>query len=235
VPVIIDVGGTSTNISSICMGVPDLSEEGAIVGGWKTRVRAIRMETTATGGDSHIWAMNREFFLGPRWVVPLAVAAVQYPGFLNNLNRTPTLAREDLCENIQPIKFFVRSGYPAGELSKAEAEVLEVVGEEPTSVSEISALMRKDLHPQTFDSLIKKRLVQAIGFTPTDVLYVLGGIHGLERRSFPYRRRKAFQIHAYNSRGILHHHKKASCQEYGTSLALVYTGRSSGNLYCKDP
>lgn len=36
------------------MGVPDLNDEGAVVGGRKTRVRAIRMETTATGGDSHI-------------------------------------------------------------------------------------------------------------------------------------------------------------------------------------
>ena len=59
---VIDVGGTSTDISSICMGVPDLSDEGAVVGGWKTRVKAIRMETTATGGDSHIWTMNRELF-----------------------------------------------------------------------------------------------------------------------------------------------------------------------------
>src|SRR5664280_721575 len=63
---VIDVGGTSTDISSICMGVPGLSEEGAVVGGWKTRVKAIRMETTATGGDSHIWIMNKELFLGPR-------------------------------------------------------------------------------------------------------------------------------------------------------------------------
>ena len=156
------------------MGVPDLSDEGAVVGGWKTRVRAIRMETTATGGDSHIWTVNRELFLGPRRVMPLAVAAVQYPGFLNNLKRTPTPAREDLCENIQPTKFFVRSGYPAGELSKAEAEVLEVIGEEPISVPEITALIRKDCQSQTLDSLIKKRLVQAIGFTPTDALHVLG-------------------------------------------------------------
>lgn len=171
---VIDVGGTSTDISSICMGVPDLSDEGAIVGGWKTRVRAIRMETTATGGDSHVWTVNRELFLGPRRVIPLAVAAVKYPGFLNNLKRTPMPAREDLCENIQPTKFFVRSGYPAGELSKAETEVLETIGEEPVSISEISSLIRKDLHPQTLDSLIKKRLVQAIGFTPTDALHVLG-------------------------------------------------------------
>jgi N-methylhydantoinase A/oxoprolinase/acetone carboxylase beta subunit len=171
---VIDVGGTSTDISSIFMGVPDLSEEGAIVGGWKTRIKAIRMETTATGGDSHIWTMNKELFLGPRRVIPLAVAAVQHPGFLNNLKRTPMPARENLCENIQPTKFFARSGYPAGELSKAEADVLEVIGEEPISVPEITALIRKDCQSQTLDSLIKKRLVQAIGFTPTDALHVLG-------------------------------------------------------------
>ncbi|MHC1755184.1 MAG: hydantoinase/oxoprolinase N-terminal domain-containing protein [Methanosarcina sp.] len=171
---VIDVGGTSTDISSIYMGVPDLSDEGAVVGGWKTRVRAIRMETTATGGDSHIWTMDRELFLGPRRVIPLAVAAIKYPDFLNNLKRTQMPAREDLDENIQPTKFFVRSGYPAGELSTAEAEVLDAIGEEPVSVHEIKALIRKDLHPQTLDSLIKKRLVQAIGFTPTDALHVLG-------------------------------------------------------------
>ncbi len=171
---VVDVGGTSTDISSICMGVPELSDEGAVVGGWKTRVRAIKMETTATGGDSHIWIVNRDIFLGPRRVVPLAVAAVKYPEFLNNLKRPSIPARENLCENIQPTKFFVRSGYLAGELSKAEAEVLEAIGEEPVSVFEISAHIRKDLHPQTLDSLIKKRLVQAIGFTPTDALHVLG-------------------------------------------------------------
>ena len=182
------------------MGVPDLSDEGAVVGGWKTRVRAIRMETTATGGDSHIWTVDRELFLGPRRVMPLAVAAVKYPGFLNNLKRTPMPAREDLCENIQPTKFFVRSGYPAGELSKAEAEVLEVIGEEPISVPEITALIRKDLHSQTLDSLIKKRLVQAIGFTPTDALHVLGEYHGLEPRSFPHRCRKACKTHAHDTR-----------------------------------
>lgn len=171
---VVDVGGTSTDISSICMGVPDLSEEGAVVGGWKTRVKAIRMETTATGGDSHIWTVNKELFLGPRRVMPLAVAAVKYPDFLNNLKRTPISAREELGENIQPTKFFVRSGYPTGELSRSEAEVLEVIGNEPVSVPEIRALIRKDFHPQTLDSLIRKRLVQAIGFTPTDALHVLG-------------------------------------------------------------
>ncbi|KKG66976.1 hydantoinase/oxoprolinase family protein [Methanosarcina mazei] len=171
---VVDVGGTSTDISSIYMGVPDLSDDGAIVGGWKTRVRAIRMETTATGGDSHVWTVDRGLHLGPRRVMPLAVAAAQYQDFLNTLKRTPMPAREDLGENIQPTKFFVRSGYTAGEISKIESEVLGVIGDEPVSVNDIKTLIRKDLHPQTLDSLIKKRLIQAIGFTPTDALHVLG-------------------------------------------------------------
>ena len=171
---VVDVGGTSTDISSIYMGVPDLSDDGATVGGWKTRVRAIRMETTATGGDSHVWTVDRGLHLGPRRVMPLAVAAAQYQDFLNTLKRTPMPAREDLGENIQPTKFFVRSGYTAGEISKIESEVLGVIGDEPVSVNDIKTLIRKDLHPQTLDSLIKKRLIQAIGFTPTDALHVLG-------------------------------------------------------------
>jgi N-methylhydantoinase A/oxoprolinase/acetone carboxylase beta subunit len=171
---VVDVGGTSTDISSISMGVPDLSDEGAVVGGWKTRVRAIRMETTATGGDSHIWVMNRELFLGPRRVIPLALAAVKYPNFLNNLKKTPIHVRGELGENIQPTKFFIRSGYPAGELSRSETEVINVIGEEPVSIAEINSLVQKDIQPQTLDSLIRKRLVQAIGFTPTDALHVLG-------------------------------------------------------------
>lgn len=171
---VVDVGGTSTDISSICCGVPDLSDEGAVVGGWKTRVRAIRMETAAMGGDSHVWTAGRELFIGPRRVVPLCVAAVRYPDFLNTLRRTPMPPREDLCENVQPTKFFVRSGYPAGELSSSEAEVLGVIGAEPLSIDEIGKLIKKNPLPQVLDSLIRKRLVQAIGFTPTDALHVLG-------------------------------------------------------------
>ncbi len=116
---VVDVGGTSTDISSIYMGVPDLSDDGAIVGGWKTRVRAIRMETTATGGDSHVWTVDRGgLHLGPRRVMPLAVAAAQYQDFLNTLKRTPMPAREDLGENIQPTKFLSGQAIPQVRLAR---------------------------------------------------------------------------------------------------------------------
>jgi len=42
---VIDVGGTSTDVSAVYDGVPELSDAGATVGGWRTRVRAPCMDT----------------------------------------------------------------------------------------------------------------------------------------------------------------------------------------------
>ena len=79
---VIDVGGTSTDVSLIHKGLPHLSEAGAVVGGWQTKVRALRMETSAMGGDSHIWVQSGNIHIGPRRVIPLCRAAVLYPDFM---------------------------------------------------------------------------------------------------------------------------------------------------------
>ena len=79
---VIDVGGTSTDVSLIYKGLPHLSEAGAVVGGWQTKVRALRMETSAMGGDSHIWVQSGNINIGPKRVIPLCRAAVLYPDFM---------------------------------------------------------------------------------------------------------------------------------------------------------
>ncbi|HET8685757.1 MAG TPA: hydantoinase/oxoprolinase family protein, partial [Methanosarcina sp.] len=75
---VIDVGGTSTDVSMIKKGVPELCEKGAVVGGWQTSVKAIKMESSANGGDSHVW-FKKYVRIGPKRVMPLCFAAIQYP------------------------------------------------------------------------------------------------------------------------------------------------------------
>ncbi len=103
---VIDVGGTSTDVSIIKNGVPELCEKGAVVGGWQTRVKAIRMESSANGGDSHVW-FKKCIRIGPRRVMPLCVAAVRYPNFKEKLEKTPVPLRTMLSEHTQPTKFFL--------------------------------------------------------------------------------------------------------------------------------
>jgi len=171
---VIDVGGTSTDVSMVEDGLPELCPEGAIVGGWQTKVKAIRMETSAMGGDSHVWIKNMKLNIGPRRVIPLCVAAVMYPGFLEALKRGKTPAALRLEENVQPTKFFIKTRVVPTELGKYEKEIYERVEESPTSLNDIFWKLDKTPSPRLLDSLIRKRLVQAIGFTPTDALHVLG-------------------------------------------------------------
>ncbi|WP_407355148.1 hydantoinase/oxoprolinase N-terminal domain-containing protein [Methanolobus sp. WCC5] len=171
---VIDVGGTSTDVSLNHNGLPELVDTGAVVGGWHTKVKAIRMETSAMGGDSHVWVKNRNINIGPRRVMPLCLAAVKYPGFMDQLRSGRTPSRVQLAENIQPTKFFVRTGKKAPNLSSFEEQLLATIGEEPVSINDIFWKMGTPISADQIDALIQKRLVQAIGFTPTDVLHVLG-------------------------------------------------------------
>ncbi|SFM27741.1 hydantoinase/oxoprolinase family protein [Methanolobus profundi] len=171
---VIDIGGTSTDVSMLYNGVPEISSSGATVGGWKTRVRAMKMETSATGGDSHIWVTESKVHVGPRRVIPLCVASKMYPDLSNKLKRSKVISRNLMDENYQPTKFFVRSDYEASDLDKDEKEVLSFMGSDPVSAVELSGMLNRTVATNVFDSLVQKRLIQGIGFTPTDALHVLG-------------------------------------------------------------
>lgn len=171
---VIDVGGTSTDVSMLCGGIPDLNSSGAIVGGWNTRVRAIHMETSAMGGDSHIWTKNKELFIGPRRVEPICLAAIKYFGFLEKLKNISIPSRSLHDENIQPVKFFIKTGQKQIGLTENEEALLSLIGNDPVSFEDLSKILKKPPSPFVLNSLVSKRLLQAIGFTPTDVLHVLG-------------------------------------------------------------
>lgn len=173
--VVIDVGGTSTDVSLIVDGMPQISDTGAVVGGWQTKVEAIKMETSAMGGDSHVWVRNHVTSIGPRRVIPLCVAASKYPTMISKLKQGQAVTRTQLGENLQPTKFFIRTEQKPIELTLREEELLNRIGDEPLSVSEIYWEQSRTMpSPMLLDSLIQKRLIQAIGFTPTDALHVLG-------------------------------------------------------------
>lgn len=178
--VTVDVGGTSTDIAMISGGIPEISDSGAKVGGWKTMVKAIQMETSALGGDSQVW-IKRKPYLGPSRVVPLCLAAAEFPVLLEKLEAIERPKERLMDEVIQPTTFFFRSGphseeHLTAELGEDEKAILDFLGEEPLSVYEISAKSGK--HPLMFagtlKDLIQKRYVGQVGFTPTDALHVLG-------------------------------------------------------------
>ncbi|MBZ3936371.1 hydantoinase/oxoprolinase N-terminal domain-containing protein [Methanimicrococcus blatticola] len=179
----IDVGGTSTDVSLVENGFPDISDNGAVVGGWRTKVRAIRMETSALGGDSQIWirlpslsdsAVQDRIMFGPRRIIPICRAASLYPEILESLKERWFADKYRFSEYVQPVRFYIRSGNLAIGLTAEEQKVYNKIKEDaPVSINDIMWDMTY-VPADILKSLVTQKLINMIGFTPTDVLHVLG-------------------------------------------------------------
>ena len=89
--VMVDIGGTSTDIAVMEGGFPQIQYKGAEVGGWRTRVKAVDMHTVALGGDSRISARDNRFFFGPNRVIPLCRFAADHPEIIESTLHTGLL------------------------------------------------------------------------------------------------------------------------------------------------
>ena len=77
--VVIDVGGTTTDIGILRDGKPRLDPEGAMIGGRRTRVKAADISTSGIGGDSRIVVTNGMISLSAVRVIPRCIASTIYP------------------------------------------------------------------------------------------------------------------------------------------------------------
>ncbi|MGO4834193.1 hydantoinase/oxoprolinase N-terminal domain-containing protein, partial [Rhizobiaceae sp. 2RAB30] len=111
--VVSDIGGTTTDVAVLDGGRPRLDPEGATVGGFRTMVEAVAMRTFGLGGDSEVsledGGLTPRIVLGPRRLVPLALAAVAHTDVviseLERQLRAPNPGRMDG-------RFALRTGVP---------------------------------------------------------------------------------------------------------------------------
>ncbi len=163
---VIDVGGTTTDIAIIENGRPQLAPDGCQIGEWQTHVEAIDMFTAGIGGDSHLVVDDQGcLHLGPTRVVPLCVAgslppASEWLGAGASSRCIALTAEEDMPEDIDdPVITFLRQHGPATPAA---------IG---TAIGLSSVPLEKHL-----EGLAREQLIFETGFTPTDALHVLGQI-----------------------------------------------------------
>ncbi|RWI85417.1 MAG: hydantoinase/oxoprolinase family protein [Mesorhizobium sp.] len=173
--VVSDIGGTTTDVAVLDNGRPRLDQEGATVGGFRTMVEAVAMQTYGLGGDSEVkledGALNPKILLGPRRLVPLALAGISHGDAviaeLERQLRSPNPARLDG-------RFAVRTGVPdrlAAGLTSPEARLYEAIGPVPIALDK---LLTTNAKRATLDRLVSRGLVHVAGFTPSDAAHVLG-------------------------------------------------------------
>lgn len=170
--VVLDIGGTTSDIGVLDGGEPRRNLDGAVVGGWRTRVRAVDVHTFGLGGDSSVRFDGNElpFSLGPTRVIPLSLLAHQYPG-------VGAILAEQAEE--RPLRehagwFALRRRDPvAGTvgMSSVQRALWERLAEGPL---DLVRLFEEQTRWRPLQRLIDRGVVALAGFTPSDAAHVSG-------------------------------------------------------------
>ena len=161
---VVDVGGTTTDVCMLKDGHAVMSKEGCRIDRWQTHVQAIDMYTAAGGGDSHILCTSEgKLTLQPTRVQPLAMTSdIPDPGDWLGCGKSGTL--------ILPA--------PAG--ANPDDPVLACLSREgpltPTAIAQKSGIGGIVLEKR-LERLFFLQKISITGFTPTDALHVSGRLN----------------------------------------------------------
>jgi N-methylhydantoinase A/oxoprolinase/acetone carboxylase beta subunit len=163
--IVLDIGGTSTDIAYLDRGFPRINREGASVGNWRTRVRAIDIWTSGLGGDSDM-QVDRfgHLEIGPERVMPLAIASKMNPSVLDKLRLT------------RQTTYYMAYDRDTSKLSHEDRVVYNFLRESQVcTLNEANeALPELTFVTENLRSLKAKGFVVQTGVTPTDVMHVKG-------------------------------------------------------------
>ncbi len=174
--IVADMGGTTTDIAFVAGGMPEVSPEGALVGGWRTRVQALDVRTVGLGGDSRVRVdSDGRVTLGPDRAVPLCTAAEKFPELLGELERFAALASKDeLAEEPLFLTLVKRPGSrPDRESSTRMSDVFALLEGRAVHIGEVVRVGGPFID---LDALVRAGHLAEIALTPTDVLAASGDL-----------------------------------------------------------
>ncbi len=171
--IVVDMGGTTTDLAFIRDGLPVKVTGGVSIGRWKTFVGGLYVKTFGLGGDSAVHYDGRKLILEEVRVTPLCVAAAKHPSVLDSLRRIDIRKHTRfLYEHYMLIRDI--DGNP--RYTDAEQTFCRALKNAPLSLTEAAAAAGTDIYtlPKLTARLIHDGIVQLCGFTPTDAMHLKG-------------------------------------------------------------
>ncbi len=174
--VVVDIGGTTTDIAIVREGRTVLSRDGVEVGAWTTGTRAISIRTIGLGGDSLIgFDKMARMTIGPRKAVPLAQIGQVSASVETALEE---MIEEGVSRTYSRGEFFslVRRPDDMAILGNEQIAVLDALEGGPLSVDQLAAAVGTKAYFLDMSRLEYLGAVIRCALTPTDIWHVMGQI-----------------------------------------------------------
>lgn len=165
---IVDMGGTTTDVSIVRDGRPDMSG-GISIGGWRTQIRGVYIDTFALGGDTRVYMRDGKLRLDTRRVEPLCAAATRWPQIREGLEKQLPGMRMH-TRQLHEFLYMLRRPESMEKYTAEERRLLEKLENEPQMIGGDGL----DSYDRGSERLEREGLVMRCGLTPTDIMHVRG-------------------------------------------------------------
>lgn len=176
--VVVDMGGTTSDLAVVKDGRPLLAYEGAKVGNWNTAVKSVDIRTIGLGGDSLISFGSRdELTIGPRRAAPLSWLADRWPEVLEEITK---LHEENRIHTRSLCQFFygVRNIPKGGDFTLQERRIVEALKEGPLAIERLAEKIGESIYTLKTDRLEQLGIIMRSALTPTDIMHITGDFSG---------------------------------------------------------
>ena len=176
--IVVDMGGTTTDIALIKDGAPRQAADGIGIGGWKTFVSGLYIKTFGLGGDTAIHYGDNGMFLEDYRVVPLCVAAAKYPQVIENLKALLASDRKH-TKYLHEHYLLVKDIEDSARYTDEEKALCAALKNGPLILREAAASVPgKDIYTLNVSRLLKEGVVMLCGLSPTDIMHIKGDFSG---------------------------------------------------------
>ncbi len=172
---VIDVGGTTTDIALVSQGRSQVLEKSATVGPYRTCVKTIETRSFGLGGDSRIhfdrWG---RLSLGPERVLPLAHFCAEFPELKPELSAW--IKEKVTLHYTDELEYWILRREPRRPFSDERTQrAIEILKQGPMQLRKLLKAVRAN-SPVLLDvnELINQEVIERTGLTPTDILHVTG-------------------------------------------------------------
>ena len=180
--VIVDMGGTTSDISIVEHGKPATTER-IRIGNWRTQVQGVLIDTIGLGGDSAIDVSQGIPALSEARVEPLCAAMARWPFLLERLEalvESPVRILRPLHE----VLYLVREPDPHASYTAKEQQLIELLRQGPKLIGDITEFENFELERTRVPARLESEgIVMRCGLTPTDIMHIRGDFARYDARA----------------------------------------------------
>ncbi len=180
---VVDMGGTTTDIALVRGGIPVKVSDGVTIGQWRTFVKSVDIHTIGLGGDSVVRLDGQGgVSIGPERVMPLCSAAVRWPWIREELEELARSGRTSACP-LQEFFCLVRDIAGREGYTDREYRICEALRDGALRIDRLAEAAQGDTYTLDTRRLEREGVVLRCGVTPTDVMHVLGDYTAFDRQA----------------------------------------------------